>query len=263
MLRDRADVAPGCTRMEGSRLSGEVIPSRWRRAELLVGSLDEGHRLEKLVCADSVQSDIEADSHQSWRVVPRCLVGFAQGSVAGPGVSTNRSVNGRQGQLALKRRTRRGQSEGSKVQQLERTGSTNGELQTWRAVPRCLVGFAQGSGHCRPRRLAPWTWRAPGDLEAPDPERSPMCTRPEQGGTRRWALPNSDVEADVALGRCAPSGPRSLTPVVRRTGVGWVCGTGRLCASGQRRFARRPSARPSCLSPWARAANCGHRTLVG
>jgi hypothetical protein len=30
-------------------------------------------------------------------------------------------------------------------------------------------------------------------------------------------LPNSDVEADVALGRCAPSGPRSLTPVVRRT----------------------------------------------
>jgi hypothetical protein len=25
---------------------------------------------------------------------------------------------------------------------------------------------------------------------------------------------NSDVEADVALSRCAPSGPRSLTPVV-------------------------------------------------
>jgi hypothetical protein len=31
------------------------------------------------------------------------------------------------------------------------------------------------------------------------------------------ALPNSDVEADVALGRSAPSGPRSLTPVVRHT----------------------------------------------
>jgi hypothetical protein len=30
-------------------------------------------------------------------------------------------------------------------------------------------------------------------------------------------LHNSDVEADVALSRCAPSGPRSLTPVVRRT----------------------------------------------
>ncbi len=30
-------------------------------------------------------------------------------------------------------------------------------------------------------------------------------------------LHNSDVEADVALGRCAPSGPRSLTPVVMRT----------------------------------------------
>jgi hypothetical protein len=30
-------------------------------------------------------------------------------------------------------------------------------------------------------------------------------------------LPNSDVEADVALSRCAPSGPRSLTPVVRQT----------------------------------------------
>ena len=28
---------------------------------------------------------------------------------------------------------------------------------------------------------------------------------------------NSDVEADEALGRCAPSGLRSLTPVVRRT----------------------------------------------
>ena len=30
-------------------------------------------------------------------------------------------------------------------------------------------------------------------------------------------LPNSDVEADVALSRCVPSGPRSLTPVVRQT----------------------------------------------
>jgi hypothetical protein len=28
---------------------------------------------------------------------------------------------------------------------------------------------------------------------------------------------NSAVEADVALSRCAPSGPRSLTPVVRQT----------------------------------------------
>jgi hypothetical protein len=28
---------------------------------------------------------------------------------------------------------------------------------------------------------------------------------------------NSDVEADVALSRCAPSRPRSLTPVVRPT----------------------------------------------
>jgi hypothetical protein len=31
------------------------------------------------------------------------------------------------------------------------------------------------------------------------------------------AQPNSAVEADVALSRCAPSGPRSLTPVVRQT----------------------------------------------
>jgi len=31
------------------------------------------------------------------------------------------------------------------------------------------------------------------------------------------APPNSDVEADVALGRSAPSGPRSSTPVVRQT----------------------------------------------
>lgn len=30
-------------------------------------------------------------------------------------------------------------------------------------------------------------------------------------------LSNSDVEADGALGRCAPSGPRSLIPVVRQT----------------------------------------------
>jgi hypothetical protein len=28
---------------------------------------------------------------------------------------------------------------------------------------------------------------------------------------------NSDIEADVALGRCAPSGPRSLIPVVGQT----------------------------------------------
>jgi hypothetical protein len=33
------------------------------------------------------------------------------------------------------------------------------------------------------------------------------------------ALPNSDVEAGVALSRYAPSGPRSLTPVVRPTNV--------------------------------------------
>ena len=33
------------------------------------------------------------------------------------------------------------------------------------------------------------------------------------GGYHR-ARPNSDVEADVALSRGAPSGPRSLTPVV-------------------------------------------------
>jgi hypothetical protein len=31
-------------------------------------------------------------------------------------------------------------------------------------------------------------------------------------------LPNSDVAADEALGRCAPSGPRSLMPVVGQTG---------------------------------------------
>jgi hypothetical protein len=31
---------------------------------------------------------------------------------------------------------------------------------------------------------------------------------------------NSDVEADVALSRCAPSGPRSLTPGVGRTRTG-------------------------------------------
>jgi hypothetical protein len=35
-----------------------------------------------------------------------------------------------------------------------------------------------------------------------------------KGGSQRH---NSDIEADVALSRCAPSGPRSLTPVVRRT----------------------------------------------
>ena len=42
---------------------------------------------------------------------------------------------------------------------------------------------------------------------------------------------NSDVEADVALSRCAPSGPRSLTPVVEgvenpggasKAGSGWI-----------------------------------------
>src|SRR5690606_20828064 len=34
------------------------------------------------------------------------------------------------------------------------------------------------------------------------------------------AAPNSDVEADVALSRCAPSGQRRLTPVVMPTDVG-------------------------------------------
>jgi hypothetical protein len=33
----------------------------------------------------------------------------------------------------------------------------------------------------------------------------------------KTAPPNSDVEADEALGRCAPSGLRSLTPVVGQT----------------------------------------------
>jgi hypothetical protein len=35
-----------------------------------------------------------------------------------------------------------------------------------------------------------------------------------KGGSQRH---NSDIEADVALSRCAPSGPRSLMPVVSRT----------------------------------------------
>jgi hypothetical protein len=34
---------------------------------------------------------------------------------------------------------------------------------------------------------------------------------------RSTSLHNSDIEADVTLGRRAPSGPRSLTPVVRQT----------------------------------------------
>jgi hypothetical protein len=68
------------------------------------------------------------------------------------------------------------------VQQLDRTGSADGEVQTWRAVPRCLVGFAQGSGHCRSRRLARWTGGAPGDPEAPDPERSPRCSNLNRAG---------------------------------------------------------------------------------
>jgi hypothetical protein len=41
----------------------------------------------------------------------------------------------------------------------------------------------------------------------------------EGGHGKRNGLPVSDVEADVALSRCAPSGPRSLTPVVRLTGL--------------------------------------------
>jgi hypothetical protein len=40
-----------------------------------------------------------------------------------------------------------------------------------------------------------------------------------------WLPANSDVEADVALSRCAPTGPRSLTPVVMRTaGTAWTGG---------------------------------------
>ena len=54
---------------------------------------------------------------------------------------------------------------------------------------------------------------------------------PEKTPGRERPLPNSDVEADVALGRCAPSGPRSLTPVVVQTRIGhgehwkdgWFC----------------------------------------
>jgi hypothetical protein len=47
---------------------------------------------------------------------------------------------------------------------------------------------------------------------ATDPSR-PKCIRRGGDASRH----NSDVEADVALSRCAPSGPRSLTPVVMRT----------------------------------------------
>jgi hypothetical protein len=41
-----------------------------------------------------------------------------------------------------------------------------------RAVPRCLVGFAQGSGRCRPGRFVggPMDMRAAVDLEPPKPE---------------------------------------------------------------------------------------------
>jgi hypothetical protein len=39
----------------------------------------------------------------------------------------------------------------------------------------------------------------------------------DSGGGLKTAPPNSDVEADEALGRCAPSGLRSLTPVVMLT----------------------------------------------
>jgi len=35
-----------------------------------------------------------------------------------------------------------------------------------------------------------------------------------RSGRQGQKLHNSDVEADVALSRCAPSEPRSLTPVV-------------------------------------------------
>ena len=42
-----------------------------------------------------------------------------------------------------------------------------------------------------------------------------------------WVLSNSDVEADVALSRCAPSGPRSLTPVVMQTNDIGLAGDGR------------------------------------
>lgn len=40
------------------------------------------------------------------------------------------------------------------------------------------------------------------------------CPWASSAGARSAASFNSDVEADEALGRCAPSGPRSLTPVV-------------------------------------------------
>jgi hypothetical protein len=55
------------------------------------------------------------------------------------------------------------------------------------------------------------------------------------------AQPNSDVEADVALSRCAPSGPRSLTPVVRQTQpTDGVCSerSGRALVSGGTRVVR-------------------------
>jgi hypothetical protein len=45
---------------------------------------------------------------------------------------------------------------------------------------------------------------------------APILSR-EGGDGKRNGLPVSEVEADVALSRYAPSGPRSLTPVVGRT----------------------------------------------
>jgi hypothetical protein len=48
-------------------------------------------------------------------------------------------------------------------------------------------------------------------------------------------LHNSDVEADVALSRYAPSGPRSLTPVVRPTGPRTTRSNRTILCVGQRR----------------------------
>jgi len=63
---------------------------------------------------------------------------------------------------------------------------------------------------------------------------------------------NSDVEADVAFGRCAPSGPRSLTPVVMQTPIAAAFATSTW---------RRVRSRPTRASMPGRTALAGAETL--
>jgi len=116
-----------------------------------------------------LDSAVVADGHQTWNVVRAAVLAFLKTAVAAsPGASTTGTVTRCRPRTA---ETRDVAPEGAPPERdgRRRAAQQNsavaaGGHQTWKGVPRCLVGCAQGSGRCGPGCLASWTWRVAGGL---------------------------------------------------------------------------------------------------